>query len=277
MGRVHAENRLAHGVLRCLVLRGRRNSERRGACGAGSAAGGYFPGLITAPLVGVASVFLFMRLVAITEFRRSNTNWRQIVRFFETILFSVVVPGAVTYWIPRDVFHLWTRTMPNLWTPLHSIAMIPLALGLAVYVHCVWEFGARGRGIPAPVDHPKQIVVTGLYQYVRNPMYIGVLLFLLGESLFFGSWTFLIYTMAWLAFVHINVLLYKEPNLRRKFDGSYDRCQSSSDIGSPENLFRHNITRAAPAWNAARANCFVGLSARNSTHAGRLIQADGSA
>jgi protein-S-isoprenylcysteine O-methyltransferase Ste14 len=57
-------------------------------------------------------------------------------------------------------------------------------------------------------------------------MYVGVLLSLLGESLFFGSWAFLLHTFAWLAFVHVNVILYNEPSLRRKFGGSYDHDRS---------------------------------------------------
>jgi protein-S-isoprenylcysteine O-methyltransferase Ste14 len=58
-------------------------------------------------------------------------------------------------------------------------------------------------------------------------MYVGVLLFLLGEALFFGSWAFLLYTFGWLAVVHVNVILYEEPNLRRKFGGSYDHYRSA--------------------------------------------------
>jgi protein-S-isoprenylcysteine O-methyltransferase Ste14 len=102
------------------------------------------------------------------------------------------------------------------------VALLPLGLGAAIYLRCVWEFATRGRGIPAPLDHPKQLVVTGLYRYVRNPMYLGVLLFLLGESLFFQYRDFLLYTLGWLVFVHLNVLFYEEPNLRRKFGSSYE-------------------------------------------------------
>lgn len=51
--------------------------------------------------------------------------------------------------------------------------------------------------------------------------HLGVLLFLLGESLFLRYWGFFFYTIAWLLFVHLNVLLYEEPNLRRKFGSSY--------------------------------------------------------
>lgn len=185
-------------------------------------AGGYFPGLYTSPLLGIAGVWLLVKLIGSTERTRTPIPWRRIGLFFETIVFSVAVPGAVTYWIPRDVFDLWGDTSPHSWTARHFAALLPLALGLAIYLRCLWEFAARGRGIPAPIDHPKQLVVTGLYRYVRNPMYLGVLLVLLGEALFFGSRDFLLYTAGWLLFVHLSVLFYEEPNLRRKFDGSYE-------------------------------------------------------
>lgn len=187
-------------------------------------AGGYFPGLVTAPLVGIVGVWLYGRLMALTEPR--SVTWRDAILFLETIVFSIVVPGAVTYWIPRDVLDLWGEMFPGRWSVWQFVALLLLTLGLAVYLRCLWEFAVRGRGIPAPIDHPKQLVVTGLYRYVRNPMYVGVLLFLLGESLFFESWPFLLYTIAWLAFVHLNVIVYEEPNLQRKFGRSYDRYRS---------------------------------------------------
>jgi protein-S-isoprenylcysteine O-methyltransferase Ste14 len=64
------------------------------------------------------------------------------------------------------------------WTATSFMALLPLSLGAAIYFRCLWEFAARGRGIPLPIDHPRQLVVTGLYRYVRNPMYVGVLILL---------------------------------------------------------------------------------------------------
>jgi len=122
---------------------------------------------------------------------------------------------------------LWGEVIPASWSAWYVVAMLPLALGLGVYLRCLWEFAARGRGIPAPLDHPKQLVVSGLYRYVRNPMYLGVLLVLLGEALFFQSTAFLLYALAWLAFVHLNILLYEEPNLTRRFGDSYRHYQAS--------------------------------------------------
>lgn len=147
---------------------------------------------------------------------------RRIGLFLETIVFTVFVPGVVAFWLPMVVLDDHRLALPVSWSVAQFVALLPLALGAAIYLRCLWEFASQGRGIPAPIDHPKQLVVTGLYRYVRNPMYLGVLLFLSGESLFLEYWGFFLYAIAWLLFVHLNVLLYEEPNLRRKFGSSYE-------------------------------------------------------
>ncbi len=146
---------------------------------------------------------------------------RRVGLLLETIAFTLIVPGTVTVVLPRLI--LADARPASTWSATQLMALVPLALGAAIYVRCLWEFAARGHGIPAPVDHPKQLVVTGLYRYVRNPMYLGVLVFLLGEVLFFRSRALLLYTLAWLSVVHLTILVYEEPNLRRKFGVSYDR------------------------------------------------------
>ena len=65
--------------------------------------------------------------------------------------------------------------------------------------------------------------MTGLYRYVRNPMYAGVLILLLGEALMFQSVALVIYTFCWFVFVHLNVILWEERLLRHKFGDSYSR------------------------------------------------------
>lgn len=149
--------------------------------------------------------------------------WRRVALLVEIVLFTVLVPGTVAFWLPRAIFGTRRLALPATWGAAQLAALLPLALGAAIYVWCVWDFATRGRGIPAPVDHPKELVVTGLYRYVRNPMYLGVLLFLLGEALFYQYWSFLVYAIAWLLVVHLAVLIYEEPNLRRKFGDSYVR------------------------------------------------------
>jgi protein-S-isoprenylcysteine O-methyltransferase Ste14 len=107
------------------------------------------------------------------------------------------------------------------------LGLIPILLGASIYLWCAWDFAFAGRGTPAPVDPPKELVVRGLYQYVRNPMYIGVLLILLGESLLFESGTLFRYTIVAFIFFYLLVVLFEEPMLTRKFGESYQRYQQT--------------------------------------------------
>lgn len=154
-------------------------------------------------------------------------SWRRIALFVETIAFTIVVPGTVAFWLPPLVLDPARLAMPATWSVVQFAALVPLAAGAAIYARCVWDFAMRGRGIPLPIDHPKQLVVTGLYRYVRNPMYLGVLLFLLGWALFLQYPAFVLYATVWFGLVNLFVLLYEEPNLRRKFGESYLRYMAA--------------------------------------------------
>ena len=46
---------------------------------------------------------------------------------------------------------------------------------------------ARAGGTPAPVASTEQLVVGGIYRFVRNPMYVGVRAIIGGQALLFGS------------------------------------------------------------------------------------------
>jgi len=90
-----------------------------------------------------------------------------------------------------------------------------------VLLWTLWEFVARGQETPAPIDPPKRLVVHGAYQFVRNPMYLGILLVLLGQFLLYGSWNVLAYAVLFWIFTHWWSMLYEEPRLRRRFGDEY--------------------------------------------------------
>ena len=150
-------------------------------------------------------------------------SWRRTGLFIEAIVFTIIVPGTIAFWLPPIVLDASRFVVPRSWSIAQFAALVPLAIGAAIYARCVWDFVTRGHGIPLPIDHPTQLVVSGLYRYVRNPMYLGVLLFLLAEALFLEYPAFVIYTAIWFGFVNLFVLAYEEPNLRRKFGDSYTR------------------------------------------------------
>jgi len=84
------------------------------------------------------------------------------------------------------------------------------------------DFAQKGKGTPAPVDPPKELVISGLYRYVRNPMYVSVLLIIVGHFLWFGYWNLLVYAGFFLVVAHLFVTLYEEPNLGKRFGSSYE-------------------------------------------------------
>jgi protein-S-isoprenylcysteine O-methyltransferase Ste14 len=104
------------------------------------------------------------------------------------------------------------------------LAVTPSVLGFAVALRCVWDFGWTGRGTPAPVAPPRRLVVVGFYRYVRNPMYVGFAAGWIGLWIVFGHANpVAIGVAAAVALgVHLFVVFYEEPTLRKKFGAEYD-------------------------------------------------------
>ncbi len=139
----------------------------------------------------------------------------------KNFLFTVIVPGTVAVYVPLRLISGSTGTLRPDWGAWQIAALLPLSIGTAIYFWCLWDFAVRGRGTPAPIDAPRHLVVYGLYKYVRNPMYIGVLLVIVGWAMFFRSGRVLVYGAAAALFFHLFVLLVEEPLLRDKFGEAY--------------------------------------------------------
>src|SRR5262249_14965371 len=106
---------------------------------------------------------------------------------------------------------------------LRLSGVVPILVGGLTLLWAMWDITSAGRGTPAPFDPPTELVVRGPYRFVRNPMYLGDLLVLSGESLLFGSVLLLLYALVMLGVFHLFVVLYEEPTLRRLFGSSYER------------------------------------------------------
>ncbi|HZP17756.1 MAG TPA: isoprenylcysteine carboxylmethyltransferase family protein [Terriglobales bacterium] len=104
------------------------------------------------------------------------------------------------------------------------LASIPSVLGFSVALRCVFDFGWTGRGTPAPFIPPQRLVVVGFYRYVRNPMYLGFAAGWIGLWIVFGHANpAVIAAVAAVALgVHLFVMFYEEPVLRRKFGADYE-------------------------------------------------------
>jgi protein-S-isoprenylcysteine O-methyltransferase Ste14 len=137
-----------------------------------------------------------------------------------SLFWAAVLPGMVVGYIPWRVFGV-SRVDLDPGRPTHLAGLAALAVGVVILGVCIWEFGRSGRGTVSAVDPPRQLVVRGLYRYVRNPMYLGGALALLGEVALTGSGPLLLYAGIWFAAVNLFVVGYEEPNLRRRFGAAY--------------------------------------------------------
>lgn len=140
--------------------------------------------------------------------------------WIKTIFMTLLVPGIACFLIPCFI------QQPAGFAVVHSpviriVGILLMSLGTCGFSWVSQAFVRFGKGTPAPFDPPKEFVAIGLYRLVRNPMYLGAVMVILGEAVLFGSWKLLAYAAAVLTFLHFFVVLYEEPSLSRRFGESY--------------------------------------------------------
>jgi protein-S-isoprenylcysteine O-methyltransferase Ste14 len=145
----------------------------------------------------------------------------------KTLIFTVVVPGSVTVLVPYLLLSAAGGAPRLELSRPWALGLVPILLGAGIYFWCAWDFAFAGKGTPAPIDPPRELVARGLYRIVRNPMYVGVLLVVLGEAALFRSAALVIYAALLFVAFHLFVVLYEEPDLRRRFGESYERYRSA--------------------------------------------------
>jgi protein-S-isoprenylcysteine O-methyltransferase Ste14 len=178
------------------------------------------------------------------------------VPILKTLLFTIFVPGTVAGLVPYWIRGGWPGAAPA-WATLTG--GLVLAVGVAVYLWCAWRFATEGRGTPAPIDPPRVLVARGLYRFSRNPMYVGVLLAVLGQALWSRSGPLLAYAAFLAVAFHGMVVLVEEPILRRKFGAEYAA-----------------FTAGVPRWlGAARRSADVGPRAPSASPAAGASESGG--
>ena len=138
-----------------------------------------------------------------------------------SLFWTAVLPGFFAGYVPYRYFgvadvRLDVRRID------HLAGLLIVAAGVALLAACIVEFARRGRGTLSPADPPRELVVSGLYRYVRNPMYLAVTTIVLGEVLLTRSTDLAIYWVIWFAAANVFVMTYEEPTLRAQFGDSYE-------------------------------------------------------
>jgi len=147
---------------------------------------------------------------------------RRLLAILGSAIFLVVAPGIVAGYVPWRICR-WHVGAPLLGTSsLQLVGVLLIGAGLPVLLDSFARFALQGLGTPAPIAPTRHLVVSGLYQYVRNPMYVAVVTLILGQGLFFASLGVLEYGIAVWAGFSLFVLFYEEPTLRKSYGHEYE-------------------------------------------------------
>lgn len=148
-------------------------------------------------------------------------------------------PGIVLVYLP-----LWiTRFRIPAGEPQGQmlLAAALILAGVSPAFESIWRFVVVGRGTLVPTAPTEHLVVSGFYRHVRNPMYVGILIALAGEAVFFERRAMVAYLVLVWVVVHLFVCFYEEPTLARRYGDEYLR-------------FKQNVPRWLPRltpWQGA--------------------------
>jgi protein-S-isoprenylcysteine O-methyltransferase Ste14 len=136
--------------------------------------------------------------------------------FFRAVLAFLALPAVVGGLVP------WLLLDSDAWRLRGtSLGWPVLVFGACILMWCVRDFYKIGKGTLAPWDPPKELVVLGLYRYVRNPMYLGLLGWVAGWALIAGSPVLAVYTVFLAVAFHLRVIFYEERFLARQFGSQW--------------------------------------------------------
>jgi protein-S-isoprenylcysteine O-methyltransferase Ste14 len=146
-----------------------------------------------------------------------------------TAAFLVIAPGVVTGLVPW----LITGWQQGDMRPAAMVVAggILTTAGCAVLLQAFARFVLEGAGTPAPTAPTEQLVIGGLYRYVRNPMYLALQAIIIGQVLVLDRPVLLAYAAVVVAATASFAHWHEEPALARRYGAQYDAYR-----------------RAVPAW-----------------------------
>lgn len=145
---------------------------------------------------------------------------------FGTLCFLLVLVPFFLILIPHQILSSPQLIHPVELGEIRYAGIAPIALGVVIYLWCSGSFVLSGIGTPIPFTPTKKLVVTGLYRFVRNPLYIAGALVLAGEAILFQSLGILIYSLVMFAVFNVHVFI-EEAELDDRFGSTYERYREA--------------------------------------------------
>lgn len=117
------------------------------------------------------------------------------------------------FWLDREVPGLPGPSLP-------AIGILLIAEGLVLAVIALLEL-QRQRTTFIPHGDPSALVVTGAYQWTRNPIYLGILVTLFGLGLYSGALFLFAAPIVFFSLINKIHIPYEEDKLAERFGSRY--------------------------------------------------------
>lgn len=145
------------------------------------------------------------------------------MKFLLKQIFSFILPMIVLIIIPLNIEK---NIHPHNFLALFA-GLLLIFSGLYIIILTITKFVSIGKGTLAPWSPTVKLIIDGVYRYVRNPMIIGVLIVLAGESIAVLSFNIFIWTLLFFIINNIWYIFYEEPDLEKKFGDEYRKYKKS--------------------------------------------------
>ncbi|MBW1779864.1 MAG: isoprenylcysteine carboxylmethyltransferase family protein [Deltaproteobacteria bacterium] len=120
-------------------------------------------------------------------------------------------------------------------TPSNVIVSIPILLfALVMMGWSILNF-LKVRGTPVPFNPPPELVTSGPYAFVRNPMLTGIFMLLFGLGVLCGSLSLVfLFTPAFIALNVWELKAIEEPELEKRLGEGYVRYKKRTPMFIPD-------------------------------------------
>jgi protein-S-isoprenylcysteine O-methyltransferase Ste14 len=146
----------------------------------------------------------------------------------KTAAFVLLYVGAVAVGIPALLVWWADGRLALGLGQARYLALAPMLAGVAFYLYCTAYLAAHGREIPAPLDPTRQLICSGPYAVMRNPMYVAASLYFCGLAVLFDSGVLVAYALLMMSAYWAGVVFLEEPALAQRFGPAFaDYCRQT--------------------------------------------------
>lgn len=133
------------------------------------------------------------------------------------LLISALVMTILHFIVPYQV---------AIFTPINYLGIFLIILGLTIAKKVGTTFSKIDTEIHT-FKKPRQLVTSGLFQYSRNPIYLGFVIALIGLNIVLGSLTPFIVVLIFIFLTNFWYIPFEEKNMHKQFGQDYENYKKN--------------------------------------------------